>query len=90
MQPRQVTSFEHLLDLLSVGQEDFFIGLKGGLRSSVMLFQHDEDLTTLTVLNEIDGTTQILTKKQLYDEDYTNIGKALDKGGFYYYDWKTE
>tara|TARA_Y100000034_G_scaffold80129_1_gene96153 strand:- start:33 stop:170 length:138 start_codon:yes stop_codon:yes gene_type:complete len=36
------------------------------------------------VCNEIDDSEQTLTKSQLFDTDFTNIGKAIENGNFFY------
>ena len=66
------------------GGEDFFIALNGGLRSSKHI-SYASDEKKFYVSNEIDGSEQTLTEKQLLNECYTNIGKAIKLGGFYRY-----
>jgi len=64
---------------------DCFIALAGGLmRSSKNIYWNGKKYK---ILNEIDGTTQNLTEKQIFDERYTNIGKALKVGALYQYNF---
>lgn len=64
---------------------DFFINL-GGIRSSkgIRLIKTKKGIAYhFVILNEIDGTIQTLTLKQLYIQ--SNIGQAIDAGNFYAY-----
>jgi len=84
----RVNSIDELVDMLTDGSnmEEFFINL-GGVRSSKNIFLDEDDNgnEVFNILNEIDDTTQILTREQLADESYTNIGKAIAAGMFYRY-----
>lgn len=63
---------------------DCFISLGGILRTSKNIYWNGKKYE---ILNEIDGTTQELTEKQIFDERYTNIGKALEVGALYQYNF---
>jgi hypothetical protein len=45
--------------------------------------EYDDD--TFYIINEIDDTEQTLTTKELFNDDYTNIGVAINNGTFYAY-----
>lgn len=78
---KQINSVEELIEEIKSGNNNFFIG-NGLLRSSKYI-ECDDD--TFYIVNEIDGTEQTLTAKQLFDEDYTNIGISINNGTFYTY-----
>ena len=61
---------------------DCFIALNGGLRSSKNIYWNGKKYE---ILNEIDGTIQKLTEKQIMDSKFTNIGEALQKQALYQY-----
>lgn len=81
---KQVKTIEELKDIISRGEHDFFISLNGGARSSKII-----DYNVLTkkfhITNEIDGTKQVLSEKNLFNRKHTNIGYAMSVGAFYYY-----
>lgn len=78
---KQINSVEELIEEIKSGNNDFFIG--NGLFRSSKYIECDDD--NFYIVNEIDGTEQTLTKKQLFDEDYTNIGTSINNGSFYAY-----
>jgi hypothetical protein len=78
---KQINSLEELIETIQSGNHDFFIG--GGLCRSSKYMEYDDDI--FYIFNEIDDTEQTLTKKQLFDEDYTNIGTSINNGTFYAY-----
>ena len=61
---------------------DFFILLKGNLRSSKHILW-DEAERLFFVHNGIDDTEQELTEEQIMDRAWTNIGHALIKGALF-------
>lgn len=64
---------------------DCFISLAGGLmRSSKNIFWNGKHYE---ILNEIDGSTQKLTERQLFNKHYSNIGEALKCGALYKYNY---
>ena len=78
---KRINSLKELIDTIQSGNHDFFIG--GGLLRSSKYMEYDDDL--FYVVNEIDGSEQTLTSKELFDKDYTNIGFAINQGCFYSY-----
>ena len=76
--PIKVESIDHLISLVGDGR-DFFISF-GCARSSKYITYDGEKFW---VLNYIDDSEQVLTKEQMDDEEYTNIGKAIRNGCFY-------
>lgn len=79
----KVNSFEELLEYLSKGQENFFILLPNGTKDSKLIFQHDEDPTVLTILNDSDGSVQVLSQTQLFDNTFSNIGSSINYENFF-------
>lgn len=85
-------TFKKIVSLETIKKEckkgsgvDCFISLAGGLmRSSKNIYWNGK---TFEILNEIDGTTQNLSEKQLMDESLTHIGKALELGALYQYQY---
>lgn len=74
-----------LLEKNKDGYTDMFINL-GGIRSSKALKlrgYNKQGRASFYVLNEIDGTTQLLTEDSIYTR--SNIGNAMDMGNFYAY-----
>ena len=78
---KQIKSLEELINSIEDGNNDFFINF-GIARSSKNITYNDG---IFYIVNEIDDTEQELTTEQLFDEDYTNIGKAIKQGQFYQY-----
>jgi hypothetical protein len=81
----QITTVEQLKELCiqEDGPIDCFIHL-GLCRSSKSIF-FDEDEGKFSIINEIDGSEDVLTPEELLDESLTNIGKAINSGRFYKY-----
>lgn len=80
--PKQITSMDTLKkETINQGGE-FFIRLKGCLRSSKYI-SWDDEKKRFVICNYIDGTEQLLTEKQIMDQEYTNIGYAMTKGALY-------
>ena len=74
---------DDLAQLLEHGEwQDFFIVLNGSLRSSKAIKLRPSG-KSFYVLNEIDGSRQVLTPKSLYTR--SNIGRAMKLGSFYAY-----
>ena len=78
---KRIHSVEELIEEIKSGNNDFFIG--NGLFRSSKYIEYDED--NFYIVNEIDDTEQTLTTKQLFDENYTNIGTSIKNGSFYAY-----
>jgi hypothetical protein len=67
------------------GGADFYIGFIGGMRSSKHI---SYDGTTFFVSNEIDNTEDELNEEGIMDKSKTNIGEAINNGGFFIYDFE--
>ena len=84
----KVTSLNQLLQILDEGTSEFFILLNGGGKSWKTIGLAAEDdcngQSKIEILNQMDETRQILTQKNLFNEKFTNIGKAIENGSFYY------
>lgn len=78
---KQINSLQELIETIQSGNHDFFIG--NGLVRSSKYMEYDDD--TFYIINEIDDTEQTLTTKELFNDDYTNIGVAINNGTFYSY-----
>ena len=81
---KQINSIEELIEAIDNNHNDFFIRL-GMLRSSKFITYNDG---IFHVYNEIDDSADDLTAEQLFDEEYTNIGKAIKDGNFYQYTYE--
>ena len=66
----------------SRGGAEFFIILRFNLRSTKYI-EWDRQEKVFYVINFIDGTEQTLNKRQLFDQEYTNIGHAIKNGRLY-------
>ena len=82
MQYVKIKNLEHLKNILNNSEDgqEFFISF-GCARSSKRLCSDGSN--RVWVLNYIDDSEQELTYKQLMNEKYTNIGKAIKAGRFY-------
>lgn len=85
----KVKSLEHLKTILKEndnGTLECFIETNGGGKSwktitySPQCDRHGNN--KFEILNEIDETRQVLTEKNLFNEKFTNIGKAIENGSF--------
>jgi hypothetical protein len=66
----------------SRGGAEFFISLRFNLRSTKWI-EYNRQERAFYVFNYIDGTEQALNQTQLFDEQYTNIGGAINCGWLY-------
>lgn len=85
MTQTKITTIEEFSAILKTPNQtyhDFAIALKDGVFSKKEIALNEDG--TYFILNNIDGTTQNLTIPQIFDEDFTNIGKALNNGAFYH------
>jgi hypothetical protein len=81
----KVKDLEHLKSLIeNKNRHDYFIQLNFGVRSSKTI---DYDNGKFQVTNEIDGSEQVLSDSEMMDESRTNIGKAINFGAFYCYNY---
>ena len=78
---KQINSIEDLIAEIQLGNHDFFIS--NGLVRSSKYIEYDDDI--FYIFNEIDDTEQSLTSKELFNDNYTNIGVAINNGTFYSY-----
>ena len=78
---KQINSIEDLIAEIQLGNHDFFIS--NGLIRSSKYIDYDDDI--FYIFNEIDDTEQSLTSKELFNDDYTNIGISINNGTFYSY-----
>lgn len=78
---KQIESLEELIEAIEDNHNDFFISF-GIARSSKFITYYNG---IFSIVNEIDGSEQSLDSEQLFDEEYTNIGKAINAGQFYMY-----
>lgn len=81
---KQIKSLDELKQICDGETHDFFIQLKYGLRSSKNI-SYNKEQDKFFIFNEIDGTEDVLDSKQIMDEDYTNVGKAIINGALYQY-----
>jgi hypothetical protein len=80
--PNQIKSIEALKKEAQNQGAEFFIRLKGCLRSTKHIVWDEED-KRFFIFNYIDNTEQELTEAQLMDRDCTNIGYAMTKGALF-------
>ena len=80
----KVLDVKHLRSLIEGGNNDFFIRLCGGFRSSKRICLDENE--NFEVINEIDGSEDVFTESELFDRAKTNIGFALNHGALYAYD----
>jgi hypothetical protein len=81
--PKKITSMEQLKrEAKDQWDGEFFILLKGNLRSSKRIVW-DEEEKRFFIINFIDDSEQELTEAQLMDKGYTNIGYAMTKGALF-------
>lgn len=80
----KIESLEHLKQMCLDNKSEYFIKL-GPFRSSKHI-EYSESDDNWWIYNEIDDSEDTLTSEQMMDNQYTNIGDAINKGCFYYYD----
>lgn len=85
---KKVTSLEQLHEILKKGTSEFFVQLNYGVRSWKTIGYADENdcngNSKFEILNEIDESRQVLTEKNLFNDRFTVIGRAINEGSFYY------
>lgn len=79
----QIKDLNALNQILTEDPQDFFINLNGNIRSSKSISKSPEGL--YNIINEIDWSEDTLTQEELFDENITFIGKALNLGQLYLY-----
>lgn len=89
IQVKSLAQLKKLIDENDGSPIEGYVVLKGSVRSCKTINYADmvdkNGAYKLEILNEIDETKQILTEKNLFNEKYTNIGKAINQGSFYVY-----
>ena len=86
----KVTSLEHLKQILEQNDGvcgEFFVQLQVGRSWKTMSFSDQTDKNgnyKIWVENQIDGSHQILTENNLFNEKFSNIGTAINNGQFYF------
>ena len=80
--PKRIESIEALKKEAHNQGGEFFIRLRGCLRSSMHIVW-DEEVKRFFICNYIDGTEQKLTEAQLMDEEHASIGYAITQGALF-------
>ena len=81
----RVTSLDQLKEMIANGVHDYFIALNLGLRSSKFL-DYSPKTGKFYIMNEIDGSEQMLNEKHFMSRDYTNTGYAMTVGALFAYE----
>lgn len=76
-----IRNTKELREAIKNGHQEFAIALNGGLKSCKFININKKNL--FIIENSIDGSTQTLNDKQIMNDKYTNIGKAMALGSFY-------
>lgn len=79
----KINNVSELKAMIAKGKRNYFVVLAGGLARSSKTVSYNKKTGVFKVKNEIDGTRQQLTEQQLFDNDLTNIGKAMNYGAFF-------
>ena len=80
----QIKDIQELDAEIAKKHYDFFITLAGGLVKSCKRITHSRrSKDWYRVTNHIDGTQQVINKKDIFDNRITNIGEAITKGAFF-------
>jgi len=76
----QVQNLTNLIDLCEQNKSEFFVMLRGGLRSSKNIYFDGQEFE---IINEIDFSSQNMTAEEL---SASIIGKAMNVGALYCYE----
>jgi hypothetical protein len=76
----QVQNLTNLIDLCEQNKSEFFVMLRGGLRSSKNIYFDGQEFE---IINEIDFSSQNMTAEEL---SASIIGKAMNAGALYCYE----
>jgi len=76
----QVQNLADLIDLCEQSKSEFFVMLRGGLRSSKNIYFDGREFE---IINEIDFSSQNMTAEEL---SASIIGKAMNVGALYCYE----
>lgn len=79
----KITTIKQLINSITKGKTEYFISLAGGIIKSSKDINYNPKTKKFWIMNNIDGTTQTLTHKQLMDQKWTNIGLSIKNNGFY-------
>ena len=80
---RKISTVQDLNQALDEKKHKFILLLAGGLCRSVKRIKYaDRTKTNYHIVNEIDGTKQVLTAEDLFDKNQTNIGLGMSNGAF--------
>ena len=79
----KVKDINHLRELINGGNNEFIVRLNGCMKSSKFIDNGDNDSTGFYILNYLDYSEQEVTEDELFDENITNVGKALKMGALY-------
>lgn len=77
-----ISSVEELKELSKESGIECFIRLNHGFISSKHIW-YDEQASHFEIINYIDDSEQCLNEKELFDTDYSHIGKAIQLGSLY-------
>jgi hypothetical protein len=75
------------LKKLAVDGADFYIALNFGLKSSKTI-TYIPGNNTFEIFNDIDGSFDILTEEELFNQTYTNVGYALENNALFAYEYE--
>jgi len=76
----QVQNLAHLIDLCEQNKSEFFVMLRGGLRSSKNIYFDGREFE---VIHEIDFSSESMTIKELCA---SRVGNAMSVGALYCYE----
>lgn len=79
----KVKNLEHLKDILRGGPGEFFIQLNFGVKATKWI-GYDTKRYEFWYLDGVTSATEIISGKKLMDPAYTNVGKAMKCGAFYF------
>ena len=74
----RIPNLAALDDAIADGNHDYAVVLRGLLSRKTITKKGSR----YVIENDIDGSTQRLTTKQLMDRNYTNVGVAIQHGAF--------
>ena len=80
----KIQNLEHFNSTLTEEPQDYFILINSHIRSSKSIFK---DGDKYNILNEVDGSEDLLTEEELFDTDITHVGSCLTSGNLFKYDY---
>lgn len=84
MKCTKIESLEHFNSTLTEEPQDYFIMINSFIKSSKSIFK---DGIKYNILNEVDGSEDLLTEEELFDTDITHVGSCLTSGNLFKYDY---